>query len=185
MSQGNTLEENARMFGLLGLTLADAAIVSWDNKYTYNDWRPVTAIPLADMDGNQATDPQADWSPFIVTPPFPSYTSGHSTFSGAAAALLADFFGTDNISFTSSAEGFTVDDRSFTSFSGAATEAMNSRLYGGIHWRYDNEDGLASGAELGHYVFENQLQAIPEPATATLFVIGFACLAIASRCRQL
>jgi hypothetical protein len=174
-SQGNTLEENARLFALLGIAMADAAIVSWDNKYFYDHWRPVTAIRAALTDGNLATEPDPNWSSYIVTPPFPAYTSGHSTFSGAAASVLADFFGTDNIGFTSSAEGFPVPDRSFTNFSQAALEAMNSRLFGGIHWRYDNEDGLASGMELGNFVTVTQLLPIPEPSTFA--VAGMALLA--------
>jgi hypothetical protein len=176
-SQGNTLEENSRMFALLGITLADAAIVSWDNKYAYNHWRPVTAIHNADQDGNVATDADPNWSSFIVTPPFPAYTSGHSTFSGASAALLADYFGTDDIAFTTSAEGFALPDRSFGSFSAAATEAMLSRLYGGIHWSYDNLDGLDAGTDLGHYVFATQLQPVPEPSTYALLAMGLiSCL---------
>jgi membrane-associated phospholipid phosphatase len=171
-TQGNTLEENARMFALLGISLADAAIVAWDNKFAYNDWRPVTAIRSGDLDGNPDTEADANWSSLIVTPPFPSYTSGHSTFSGAAAALLAGFYGTDDISFTDSAEGFSVADRSFSSFSQASTEAMNSRLYGGIHWRYDNEDGLAGGTALGNYVYATMLRPVPEPGTAGLLAVA-------------
>jgi hypothetical protein len=128
-SQGNTLEENARLFALIGITGADAVITSWDNKYHYNDWRPVTGIREAATDGNPDTAADPNWSSFITTPNFPSYTSGHATFSGATGALLADFFGTDNITFTSSTEGFVIPDRTFTSFSQASQEASNSRLY--------------------------------------------------------
>ena len=160
------------MFALLGVALADAAVVSWDNKYFYDFCRPITAIRNAQNDGNDATQPDPEWSSFIPTPPFPSYTSGHSTFSGASAAILADFFGADNVSFTSASEGFAVPDRTFTSFSGAATEAMLSRLYGGIHWRFDNLDGLESGTDLGHYVFATQLRPVPEPSAWALLAIG-------------
>jgi hypothetical protein len=91
---------------------------------------------------------------------------------------LADFFGTDNITFTSSTEGFAVPDRTYTSFSQASTEASNSRLYGGIHWSFDNEAGLAGGRALGHYVSATQLQPIPEPATWVLLLVGLVgCLA--------
>jgi hypothetical protein len=161
------------MFALLNIAGADAAISCWDNKYYYDFWRPVTGIREADTDGNPDTHQDVNWSPFIPTPPFPAYTSGHSTFSGAAAQVLADFFGSDDISFTSSAEGFAVPDRSFASFSQAAEEAMNSRLYGGIHWRFDNEHGRELGVSLGSYVSSNFLTPIPEPSVfALLFGAG-------------
>jgi hypothetical protein len=181
--KGLTMEENARLFALLGISQADAAISCWDNKYAFNDWRPVTAIRNADSDGNPDTEPDTEWSSFIVTPPFPSYTSGHSTFSGAASTVLAEFFGTDNVSFTSSAEGFAVPDRSFTSFSQAGEEAMNSRLYGGIHWRYDNEDGLAAGQQIGHYVFD-MLAPVPEPSSALLGWLALTGLLPVARGRR-
>ena len=122
-SQGNTLEENARLFALLGIAQADALISTWDNKYHYNHWRPVTAIREAGTDGNPDTEADPNWSSFITTPNHPSYSSGHATVSGASGAVLADFFGTDNITFTSSSEGFVVPDRTFTSFSQASQEA--------------------------------------------------------------
>jgi hypothetical protein len=171
-SQGNTLEKNARLFSLLGIAQADAAISSWDNKYHYNYWRPVTAIREAATDGNPNTEADPNWTSFITTPNHPSYTGGHGTVSGASGAVLADFFGTDNITFTSSTEGFVVPDRTFTSFSQAATEGANSRLYGGIHWDFDNQDGLTGGRAVGHYVFATQLRPIPEPATFVLLVLG-------------
>ena len=177
-SQGNTLEENARLFALVGIAQADAFIACWDNKYLYDHWRPVTAIRAAETDGNPDTAADPNWSSFIITPNHPSYLSGHSSMSGASGAVLADFFGTDNISFTSSAEGVSVPDRTFTSFSQASQEAADSRLYGGIHWSYDNEDGLALGRALGHHVFATQLRAIPEPGTWVLLVFGLVgCLA--------
>ncbi|HEX5720397.1 MAG TPA: chemotaxis protein CheB, partial [Thermoanaerobaculia bacterium] len=86
------LLENARLFALLAIAGADAAIVSWDHKFTYNNWRPVTGIQHADIDGNPATTADPTWTSLIATPPFPSYTSGHSTFSSASARLLALFF---------------------------------------------------------------------------------------------
>ena len=98
--QGNTLEENARLFAALNIAIADAVISCWDAKYEYSFWRPVTGIREAANDGNPDTAADAAWTPLISTPAHPSYTSGHSSVSGAAAAVLADFFGTDNISFT-------------------------------------------------------------------------------------
>jgi hypothetical protein len=177
-AQGNTLSENARMFALLNLAEADAAIVSWDNKFQTDFWRPITAIRLADQDGNAGTDPDPNWVPLITTPPFPTYTSGHSTFSAAAAEILSSFYGTDNISFTTSAEGAPgVPDRSFTSFSQAALEAANSRIYGGIHYRFDSEHGLENGRALGQFVFANELQPIPEPSSLAIGAVGLAVVA--------
>jgi hypothetical protein len=152
--QGNTLEENARMFALLNMVLADAAISCWECKYEIDLWRPITAIREADTDGNPATVADPTWLPLIPTPPFPSYTSGHSTFSGSAAATLAAFFGTDELSFTFEAVGLSRD---FTSLRAAAEEAGVSRIYGGIHFDFDNFAALDSGQRLGEYVFENYL----------------------------
>ncbi|MFG0284529.1 MAG: GC-type dockerin domain-anchored protein [Phycisphaerales bacterium JB039] len=153
-ARGNTLEQNARMFALLNISLADAAISAWDCKYTYDYWRPVTAIQLADTDGNPDTIADPDWLPLLTTPPFPTYTSGHSTFSGSAAAVLAGFFGTDAITFTFEAIGLSRD---FTSLREAAEEAGISRIYGGIHYSFDNTAGLDSGRQLGEYVYESFL----------------------------
>lgn len=90
-----TLIENARLFALLTMATADAAIAVWDSKVFYYFWRPITAIRLASTDGNPLTDEQADWTPLIVTPPYPDYVSGHAGLSGAAAAVLITYFGND------------------------------------------------------------------------------------------
>src|SRR5439155_7225921 len=95
LARGHTLVENARLFAMLNTSLADAGILCWVLKFTYDFWRPVTAIRLADTDGNPDTDPDPTWEPLLVTPPFPAYISGHSTFSGAAAAVLGQYCGTD------------------------------------------------------------------------------------------
>src|SRR5262249_42532052 len=121
--QGNTLEENARLFAALNVAMADAPISCWDAKYEYSYWRPVTAIRLAADDSNPDTAPDVAWSPLISTPTHPSYASAHSTVSGAAAAVLADFFGTDNIAFTLPSQNPALPVRSFTSFSHAAQES--------------------------------------------------------------
>jgi hypothetical protein len=137
VQQGNSLVQNARLFALLNLTEADAAIAVWDTKYTYNFWRPITAIRNADTDGNPDTIADPNWTPFLVTPNHPSYCSGHSGVSSGAATVLAAFFGTDNISFSLSSDSLPGVTRSYTSFSQAAQEASDSRVYAGIHWRFD------------------------------------------------
>jgi hypothetical protein len=160
-----SLLENARLFALLALTSADAAIVSWDHKYIFNVWRPVTGIRMADQDGNPDTVADPTWSSLITTPPFPAYTSGHSTFSGAAARLLGLFFGTDAISFSTTSDALPGVTRSFSRLSQAAAEAGQSRIYGGIHWQFDNQLGLGTGRALAEQVFHNFGQPVGAPST--------------------
>jgi PAP2 superfamily len=154
-----TMEQNARLFALLNVAMADAAICAWDAKYMYDFWRPVTAIRNADTDGNPATVGDPAWSSFIVTPSFPDYVSGHSTFSGAASKVLAMFFGTDEVAFTTGSDFLPGVTRQFTRFSAAANEAALSRLYGGIHYRSANEDGLIAGRDIGEWTFTRVMQA--------------------------
>ena len=149
-AHGNTLEENARLFALLNIAMADAAICAWDAKYTFDFWRPVTAIAFA--------EPELNWMSFIVTPPFPDYVSGHSTFSGAAATVLASFYGTDNLPFTTGSDFLPGVYRSFPTCLAAAEEAAVSRLYGGIHFRSANEDGLQAGTGIGEWTGTHYLQ---------------------------
>src|SRR5262249_27773452 len=134
MAKQNSMADNARLFALLNIALADAAIVCWDTKFHYKVWRPVHAIRLADEDDSQDITRDAKWRSLLTTPPFPSYTSGHSTFSGAGAAILARFFGTDEIKFSIGSDGYPGMKRSFKSFSACAAEAGRSRIYGGIHY---------------------------------------------------
>jgi hypothetical protein len=162
-----TLSQNARLFALLSLTVADAAIVAWDTKYAYNNWRPITGIQHADVDGNPDTDADTNWTPLIATPPFPSYTSGHSTFSASSARLLSQFFGTDQISFSTTSDGLPGVTRNFTSLSQAADEAGQSRIYGGIHWQFDNQTGLRNGRALADEVFFGFLGPVSQPGTCS------------------
>jgi membrane-associated phospholipid phosphatase len=161
-TKGNSLVDNARLFALLDISLADAGIAAWDAKYTENFWRPITAIQKADTDGNPNTTADPNWKPLITTPPFPSYISGHSTFSGAAAKVLTTILG-DNVSFSVNSLGTPGVDRTFTNFNAAANEAGISRIYGGIHFNSDNVDGLATGKLVGNYVLQNLLAPITEP----------------------
>jgi PAP2 superfamily len=149
-ARGNVMEENARLFALLNIAMADAAMCAWDAKYTFHFWRPVTAINFA--------EPQLNWMSFIVTPPFPDYVSGHSTFSGAAATVLARFYGTEHLPFTTGSDFLPGVYRSFATCLDAAEEAAVSRLYGGIHFRSANEDGLQAGISIGEWTGTCYLQ---------------------------
>jgi hypothetical protein len=126
-AQGNSLSANARLFAQLNVALADAAIACWDAKFFYDEWRPVTAIRAADTGGNGQTQPDAAWTPLLPTPPFPSYVSGHSTFSGAAQIVLDSFFGATT-AFTATTEAPNIAARSYSSFRQAAEEAGQSRI---------------------------------------------------------
>ena len=151
--EGNSLTANARLFAALNLAMADAAIACWDAKYAYRFWRPVTAIRAADTDGNPDTGADPSWAPLLTTPNFPEYVSGHSTFSGAAEMVLSSFFGPD-VAFSTSSPGLPGVTRSYTSFRAAAEEAALSRLYGGIHFRFSNRDGSATGRAVARYVLD-------------------------------
>jgi PAP2 superfamily len=148
--QGDTLQQNARLFALLNIAMADAGICAWDAKYAFHFWRPVTAINYV--------EPELNWMSFIVTPPFPDYVSGHSTFSGAAATVLALFYDTDELPFTTGSDFLPDVYRSFPGCLAAAEEAALSRLYGGIHFRSANEDGLEAGISIGEWAATHYLQ---------------------------
>ncbi len=156
MSKTN-LENSARAFALVDIALADSGIEAWNVKYTYNTIRPVTVI----RDGADGVNPliTADptWTPLWNTPAFPSYISGHSTFSAAAAAVLTSIYG-DHFAFTDTGDPTeNLTPRHFTSFEAAAQEAGMSRIYGGIHFMSDNIYGLQVGGEVGQYVVQHEL----------------------------
>jgi membrane-associated phospholipid phosphatase len=151
------LPTTARLFAALNLSIADSAIAMYDAKYTYQLWRPVTAIRLADTDGNLLTTADPSWLPLAGnTPADPSYPGAHSTISAAGAEVLGSFFGDDQrFSVTSPAvPGVT---RSFTSFDAAAQEAGLSRIYAGVHTRLDHEAGLQLGDDVAGFVLDNAL----------------------------
>jgi hypothetical protein len=152
--RNTTLSDNARLFAVLNVAMADAAIACWDAKYTYVFWRPITAIQLADTDGNTMTDPDPNWTPLIVTPNFPEYPSGHATVSPAAVVVLQATFG-DSGPFTLDSDVLPGVLHSFNSFAAAADEAFVARIYGGIHFRTSCRDGHQLGVAVGGYVVAN------------------------------
>lgn len=168
IAAGDTMLQRARALALLNLSMADAGIASWDAKYHYDFWRPIDAIRRADEDGNSATVADSNWLPLILTPPHPSYTSGHSSFSGAAAEALTAIYGS-NLAFASSSDSHsgltqkplaTTTIRQFDNFWYAANEASNSRIYGGIHYRFDCTAGMKSGEAVASYVVQNLLRPV-------------------------
>jgi len=151
--------KNARLLALLNLAIADAAIGCWEAKYTYVFWRPVTAIPLADADGNPATTADPTWAPLFATPAHPEYPSGHSCVSGAAGVVLAHYFG-ERTRFGVTSDVMPGVVRSFDSFSKALDEVKNARIFAGIHFRSATNDGQTLGASVAGYVLENALQPL-------------------------
>jgi hypothetical protein len=183
--QGLTLEQNARLFALLGVAQADTGIATWEAKVHFDTWRPMYAINTATMDGNPLTIQDASWAPLIPTPSFGAYTSGHSAFSMAGATILANFFGTDDIAFTTDTESPFLPqgyERSFGSFSEAALEAGMSRIYGGIHWMSDNLDGSILGANVANNAYNSYFLPVPEPGSALM--VGVAMLGSLVRRRR-
>jgi membrane-associated phospholipid phosphatase len=151
------LSTTARLFATLNLSFADSAIAFYDAKYTYRLWRPVTAIRLANTDGNPLTVADPNWLPLSGnTAADPSYPGAHSTISAAGADVLASFYG-DHRSFSVTSAALPGVTRSFTSFAAAAQEAGLSRIFSGQHTRLDHVAGLKLGRDVAGFVLHNAL----------------------------
>jgi membrane-associated phospholipid phosphatase len=149
--------ENARLFALVNPAMADGYIAGFECKYHYNYWRPVTAI-------RESGD--TEWLSFLWTPPVPDYPSTHTVLGAAAATVMARFFNTDLICFsTTSGEPRPGITRQFWSFSEAARENGASRILCGIHFRTAVNSGYIQGEQIGEWVFEHALRPTkPGPA---------------------
>ena len=161
--RGLTLSQNAHLFAVLNIAMADAGIACWDSKYRYVFWRPITAIGAGNADGNAATDPDTGWTPWLDstaggTPPHPEYPSGHSTVSGASAFVLTAFFG-DNTPFTVTSDA-RPGTRSYSSFSAALSEINDARVFGGIHFRVSCVRGNMLGQTVADYVMTHAMRAL-------------------------
>jgi hypothetical protein len=153
--------QSARLFALLNLSFADGVIAFYDTKYTYNFWRPVTAIQGAAIDGNPQTIPDPAWLPEVgKTTPDPSYPGAHAVISAAGASVLNSFFGKKDLDFVVTSEVLPGVTRSFTNFSAASDEAMLSRLFAGVHFRTDLISGQRMGREVADFVVDNFLTPI-------------------------
>jgi membrane-associated phospholipid phosphatase len=155
-----SISQNARLFALLNVALADSCIAAWHCKYTYNIWRPIDAIREADTDGNYFTMPIPGWTPLLKTPAFPDYVSGHSTFGGAGAKIIALFCGTDNMQFTLESTHPGAGPRKFKTLSQACLENGRSRIYAGIHYRFADYCGQALGRQIANYVWANYMRPL-------------------------
>jgi len=145
--RGLDIVESSRAFVLLNSATADALIACWRAKYDDAYWRPITAIRLADTDGNAATEPDANWTPLVPTPPYPEYPSGHACITGAMSNTVAYLFGPDAIDLNVSSS-VTGKSRHYATAASLDEETMNARIWLGIHFR----KGMTDGNRLGHDV---------------------------------
>jgi hypothetical protein len=160
-SHGCDSWDTARLLALVNLAMADGFIAGFQTKYDFNFWRPVTAIRAGDTDGNDETAADPMWSTLLNTPAIPDYTSTHSVLGAAASEVLRRFFHDDDVPFTTtSGVPFAGLTRSFASFSQAAAENGESRIYAGIHFRSAVEDGIKQGKKIGHFTFQHALQSL-------------------------
>jgi hypothetical protein len=153
--------DSARLLALMNVAMADSYIAGWKIRYVYDSWRPVTAIREGDNDGNDATAGDPNWDSLQNTPSVSDYPSTQSMFSAAAAVVLASLLGGDQATFTTtSGKPFEGISRSFSSFSQAARESADSRVYAGIHFRSSCEDGMAAGRKIGQRAVALYLQPV-------------------------
>jgi hypothetical protein len=154
----SSLSQNARTFALLNMALSDAAVAVLETKYHYNFWRPETAIPAAGGDGNEQTEPDSAYVPFISTPCFPSYPSGHATSSYAAREVLERIFGRRGHSIVVSTPAVPDVVLEYTTLRDVTSDIDDARVYGGIHFRFDQEGGAEQGRQVGAYVYRHSLR---------------------------
>ena len=158
LAHGLTTAQNARLFALLNLSFADGVIAFYDAKYTYNFWRPVTAIRAAAADGDPDTEADPNWLPEVGnTTPDPSYPGAHAVISAAGAEVLISFFHTDHLEFSVTSEVMPGVERSFTSFPAAAEEATLSRIFAGVHFLFDLTTGQRLGNDVADFIVDNFL----------------------------
>jgi hypothetical protein len=158
LAQGKTPSENARTFALLAMAICDASIATFDTKYFYSYWRPVTAIRAGDTDDNHKTDPDPNWLPLIATPPFPSYPSAHGTLSGAARTMLEHIYGKSGHSITLTHPGVPGIVLNYSSWKQITDDISDARVYGGIHYRFDQTAGARQGRRVAKYILQHYLR---------------------------
>jgi membrane-associated phospholipid phosphatase len=158
--QRRSLSENARALALINMAISDSLVASFFNKYHYNFWRPETAIRAGDTDGNPKTDPDPNFLPFIVTPCFPSYPSNHGSAANAAAAVMRRLYGEAGHSMTLSNPAVPTILLQYSSFSQITNDISDARVYGGIHFRTDQDAGVLLGLAVGKAVYKHNLRPV-------------------------
>jgi membrane-associated phospholipid phosphatase len=156
--KGGSLSENARALALMNMAISDSLVASFYNKYHYNFWRPETAIRGGDIDSNRKTGADPDWAPFVTTPCFPSYPSNHGSASSAAAEVLRRLYGEAAHSITLTNPAVPTIALQYDSFKEITDDISDARVYGGIHFRTDQEAGADLGRAIGRAVYRNNLR---------------------------
>lgn len=155
--QGDSLAQNARALALLNMAISDAAVATFFNKYHYNLWRPETAIHGGDTDGNPDTESDPNYAPFVGAPCFPSYPSNHGTTSGAGAAVLRSLYGEDGHQITLTNPALPDIILHYTAFQQITDDVSDARVYGGIHFRFDQDAGEELGKAVSAEVYGKNL----------------------------
>jgi hypothetical protein len=153
-----TTVERARLFALTNIALHDALQVTFASKFHYGLWRPLTAIRRADEDGNANTTADPAWLSLVPSPPYPSYAGNMAAIGTSQSTILALFFGRDDISFQHTWAGAGGATRSYAGFSVMADEEARARVYGGIHFTFDNVAGQSVGRNVANYIFANVMR---------------------------
>ena len=158
--QRRSLSENARALALINMAISDSLVAAFFNKYHYNFWRPETAIHAGDTDGNPKTEADPNFVPFIVTPCFPSYPSNHGSAANAAAAVMRRLYGEAGHSMTLSNPAVPTIVLQYTSFRQITNDISDARVYGGIHFRTDQDAGALLGLAVGKAVYKHNLRPV-------------------------
>jgi hypothetical protein len=159
-AQGRSLAHNARVLALLNMASNDALVVSFAAKYLYLLWRPETAIHRGEEDKNRKTEPDITFAPYITTPCFPSYPSNHAGGSGGAAEVLRRAYGTGGLEITMSNPAVPGLVFHYTAFSEITHDIDDARVYGGIHFRFDQDAGSEMGRAIADYIVRHRLQKV-------------------------
>ncbi|MET0808062.1 MAG: vanadium-dependent haloperoxidase, partial [Pseudoxanthomonas sp.] len=146
--------QHARLFALINMAANDALITTFYAKYHYTFWRPYTAIRWAD-DGNPRTQSDPSWTSYVTTPPYPDYPCGLPSIVGAGAQVLRSYFGNDRLPYTLAAAGIT---RTYTRLSDTESDAVDARVYGGMHFRFGCEVGVEQSRRVAKFVYLTQLR---------------------------
>jgi hypothetical protein len=160
MEKGGTLSENARALALVNMAASDSLVASFFNKYHYNFWRPETAIPAGDTDGNRKTEADPTFLPFIPTPCFPSYPSNHASATNGGTEVLRRLYGEGGHSITLTNPAVPNIVLQYTTFGQIDDDVDDARVYGGIHFRTDQDAGVRLGRAIGLEVYKHNLRPV-------------------------